>query len=230
MKKVLFIAALLCFAVFGAQAQSLRQGQKFSDGEQCFEVDAIWENEQTVFMTAPGEIYMTLKMVKGKTGEYTLAPYGDVPVVPVSGAKFGARVQHLTQPGAEFLLVYDARGNVVRVLESQGVTPESLKGEWRWVGPNIPELILVLDTDEDGDLAVKDLYTYRNKGYRDPRFAFDGETLWIRWDKGENAYLELTLKPNGEDLTGRCQMIGVWEREFDEDITLRRDYFEYDKQ
>lgn len=230
MKKALIIAALLGFTVSGMQAQPLRQGQIFSDGGQSFEVDAIWEDEQTVFMTAPGEIYMTLKLVKGKTGEYTLAPYGDVPVVPVPGAKFGARVQHLRQPDAEYLLVYDSRGNVVRVLESKGVTPESLRGEWRWVGPDIPELILVLDTDDGGDLTVKDLYTYRIKNYKNPKYTFDGETLWIRWDEGENAYLELTLKPNGEDLTGRCQMIGVWEREFDEDITLRRDYFEYDKQ
>ena len=230
MRKALFIAALLGFSVLGMQAQSLRQGQLFSDGEQTFEVDAIWENEQTVFLTAPGEIYMTLKMVKGKPGEYTLAPYGDVPVVPVAGAEFGARVQHLQQPDAEYLLVYDARGNVVRVLESRGVTPESLTGEWRWVGKNVPELILVLETDEDGDLTVNDLYTYRSENYKNPRYSFDGETLWIRWDEGENAYMELTLKPDGEDLTGRCLMVGVWKEEFDEIITLRRDYFEYDKQ
>ena len=229
MKKTLFIAALLGSAVFGAQAQSIRQGQTFSDGEQIFEVDAIWENEQTVFLTAPGEIYMTLKMVNGKAGEYTLAPYGDVPVVPISGAKFGARVQHLTQPGAEFLLVYDARGNVVRVLESKVVTPESLTGEWRWVGKNVPELILVLDADDEGGLLINDLYTYRFESYKNPKYSFDGETLHIRADVDENAYIELDLKPDGDNLTGRCTMIGLLRVDFDDEITLRRDYFEYDK-
>jgi len=110
------------------------------------------------------------------------------------------------------------------------VDPESLKGEWRWVGPNIPELILVLDTDDEGNLKVKDLYTYRDQDYKNPDYSFDGETLRIRKDVDENAYLELTLTPKGEDLTGRCVMCGIWTQEFDETITLRRDYFEYDNQ
>jgi hypothetical protein len=110
------------------------------------------------------------------------------------------------------------------------VDPEAMKGEWCWVGKNVPELILVLDTNDAGELVIDDLCTYRIDSYKNPTYSFDGDMLRIRWDEGENAYLELTLKPNGEDLTGRCQMIGVWEREFDEDITLRRDYFEYDKQ
>lgn len=109
------------------------------------------------------------------------------------------------------------------------VKPEALKGEWCWVGQDIPELILVLDTDGEGNLVVEDLYTYRADSYRDPKVRFDGETLWIRKDVDENAYLELTLKPDGKDLTGRCMMVGIWKREFDEEITLRRDYFEYDR-
>ena len=113
--------------------------------------------------------------------------------------------------------------------DGQPVQPEALKGEWCWVGQDIPELILVLDTDEEGNLVVDDLYTYRAHSYRDPKVSFDGETLWIRKDVDENAYLELTLKPEGDDLTGRCLMVGIWKREFDEEITLRRDYFEYDQ-
>ena len=147
----------------------------------------------------------------------------------LGSAVFGAQAQHLTQPGAEFLLVYDARGNVVRVLESKVVTPESLTGEWRWVGKNVPELILVLDADDEGGLLINDLYTYRFESYKNPKYSFDGETLHIRSDVDENAYIVLDLKPDGDNLTGRCTMIGLLRVDFDDEITLRRDYFEYDK-
>ena len=147
----------------------------------------------------------------------------------LGSAVFGAHAQHLTQPGAEFLLVYDARGNVVRVLESKVVTPESLTGEWCWVGKNVPELILVLDTDDEGGLLINDLYTYRFESYKNPKYSFDGETLHIRADVDENAYIELDLKPDGDNLKGRCTMIGLLRVDFDDEITLRRDYFEYDK-
>ena len=110
------------------------------------------------------------------------------------------------------------------------VDPESLKGEWRWVGKNVPELILVLDTDDEGGLVINDLYTYRIESYKNPKYNFDGETLHIRADVDENAYIELDLKPDGENLTGRCMMIGLLQVDFDDDITLRRDYFEYDEQ
>ena len=108
------------------------------------------------------------------------------------------------------------------------VDPESLKGEWRWVGKNVPELILVLDTDDEGGLVINDLYTYRIESYKNPKYNFDGETLHIRADVDENAYIELDLKPDGENLTGRCTMIGLLQVDFDDEITLRRDYFEYD--
>lgn len=110
------------------------------------------------------------------------------------------------------------------------VDPEALKGEWCWVGKNVPELILVLDTNDAGELVIDDLYTYRIDSYKNPKYSFDGETLHIRADVDENAYIELDLKPDGENLTGRCLMIGLLRVDFDDEITLRRDYFEYDEQ
>lgn len=109
------------------------------------------------------------------------------------------------------------------------VDPEALKGEWCWVGKNVPELILVLDTNDAGELVIDDLYTYRIDSYKNPTYSFDGDMLRIRWDGDENCYLELYLKPDGKDLVGRCVMIGIGEKDFDDEITLRRDYFEYNQ-
>jgi len=109
------------------------------------------------------------------------------------------------------------------------VDPEALKGEWCWVGKNVPELILVLDTNDAGELVIDDLYTYRVDSFMNPTYSFDDNTLQIRWDGDENCYLELYLKPDGDDLTGRCVMIGIRDKDFDDEITLRRDYFEYNQ-
>lgn len=229
MKNPLALTLLfLCLGAWVAPAQTINKGDRFWDGKQTFTVEAIWENEQTVFMSAPGEIYMTLKMVPGKTGEYTLAPYGDNPAVPFKGVRFGARVQQVFQQDVEFLVVYAPNGDVAHVLEHRNIPAEDLVGEWRWVGGNIPELILVLDVDSLGNLEVLDLYTYRDQNYNDPDYAYDGSMLTIRKDVDENAYLELYLEPDGEELIGRCVMSGLWKREFDQTIILRRDYFEYD--
>lgn len=118
------------------------------------------------------------------------------------------------------------------VAQAQGVTAESLVGEWRWVGKNVPELILVLEVgnkapDSHG-LKISSLYRYRIEDYQDPDCLFDGKTIHIRKDVGENAYIELDLRPQGEDLVGRCMMVGLLEKDFDDEICLRRNYFEYD--
>lgn len=113
------------------------------------------------------------------------------------------------------------------------VKAESLVGEWRWVGKDVPELILVLGAGSkaslSGGLKIEGLYRYRMEHYDSPGYEFDGETLHIRKDVGENAYIDLFLRPNGEELTGRCVMIGILKQDFDDEITLGRNYFEYDK-
>lgn len=118
------------------------------------------------------------------------------------------------------------------VNESVELVADSLVGEWRWVGKNVPELILVLEagnTDpQSNGLKVESLYRYRIEDYKDPKMTFDGENIHIRKDLGENTYLELDLKPCGNDLTGRCLMVGIMPEQVDTEITLRRDYFEYD--
>lgn len=115
--------------------------------------------------------------------------------------------------------------------DRQPVKAESLVGEWCWVGKDVPELILDLGSGNkaprSNGLAVKSLYRYRIENYKDPELEFDGEIIFIRKEVGENAYLELNLKPVGDELTGRCVMIGILEKDFDGEITLRRDYFEY---
>lgn len=112
------------------------------------------------------------------------------------------------------------------------VTAESLVGEWRWVGKDVPELILVLEADpeatQSNGLKVESLYRYRIEDYKDPDLEFDGETIRIRKVLDENTYLELILTPDGNDLTGRCVMINILPEQVDTEITLRRDYFEYD--
>ena len=126
MKKALFLSTLLLFfAAFALQAQTLQKGQVFQDEEISFEVDAIWEGEHTVFLTAPGEMYMTLTYKDEKPGEYVLTRYGDTPVLPFRGVRFGGRVQHVQEPGAESLVFYNSAGKVVRTLTCEVPAPES---------------------------------------------------------------------------------------------------------
>ena len=61
--------SLFAAGAFALQAQTLQNGQVFQDEEISFEVDAIWEGEHTVFLTAPGEMYMTLTYKDEKPGE-----------------------------------------------------------------------------------------------------------------------------------------------------------------
>lgn len=116
--------------------------------------------------------------------------------------------------------------------DRQPVKAERLAGEWRWVGKNVPELILVLEADnheqQNYGLKVKSLYRYRIEDYKDPKLEFDGENIRIFKEVDENAYVDLHLKLVGNDLVGRCMMIGIMAEEVDTELTLRRDYFEYD--
>ena len=57
-----------------------------------------------------------------------------------------------------------------------------------------------------------------------------GEWCWVGGGVPE---LILVLEagndaPDSDDLTGRCVMIGILENDFDDEITLRRNYIEYD--
>lgn len=124
MKTSVVTIILLCLcALGGVQAQAIQQHDKFWDGKTLWTVDAIWDGT-TVFMTASGERYMTLKMVSGKSGEYTLEPYGDVPVVPIDGAKFGWRVQHIQHDGMNFLAVRKPSGEAMWTLV---LTPDDVE-------------------------------------------------------------------------------------------------------
>ena len=106
------------------------------------------------------------------------------------------------------------------------VSAGSLVGEWRWVGKDVPELILVLAAGGNeplgNGLKISKLCTSRNEEYQNPGLQFDGENILIRKDVRENAYIVLNLKPQGDTLHGSCTMVGLPSKNYDGEITLRR--------
>lgn len=117
MKRICFLSALVFMLVafcgiLSVQAQTIKKGDKFWDGETLWRVDAIWDNHQ-VFMTGTGEHYLLLEQVKGKAGEYKILPYGDAGTQPIRYAELGWRVQYIRQDGMNFLVVRKPKGDAM---------------------------------------------------------------------------------------------------------------------
>lgn len=107
-----FFCLMLVLVSMNISAQTINQHDKFWDGATLWEVDAIYK-EGIVFMTGTGEIYLSLKEVAGKQGEYKLVPghRDDKPSIP--GAQFGWRVQYIRQEGVNFLVVRKPDGDAM---------------------------------------------------------------------------------------------------------------------
>ena len=98
MKKTIFLM-LSFLAVISAQAQTIRLGQKFWDGESLYTVKEIRMGKY-VYMTTSQDNELTLEKVK--EGEYKIIPSRQADDCPF-GAEFGWKVQHIRQEGENFL-------------------------------------------------------------------------------------------------------------------------------
>ena len=108
MKKFVFML-LVSLAAAYAQAQTIRVGNKFWDGESLYTVKEIRMGKIFYMTTSQGN-ELTLEKVKGD--EYKIIPNRQADDCPF-GAEFGWRVRHICQDGTNFLAIRKPNGDVM---------------------------------------------------------------------------------------------------------------------
>ena len=133
MKKIFFLLLISLTAVF-AQAQTIRVGQKFWDGESLYTVKEIRMGKYFYMTTSHGN-ELTLEMVK--KGEYKIIPSRQADDCPF-GAEFGWKVQHINQDGVNFLAIRKPNGDAMWTMELTTVNEKVCEERQQMMGQEEP--------------------------------------------------------------------------------------------
>ena len=133
MKKIIFLLLISLTALF-AQAQTIRVGQKFWDGESLYTVKEIRMGKYFYMTTSHGN-ELTLEMVK--KGEYKIIPSRQADDCPF-GAEFGWKVQHINQEGVNFLAVRKPNGDAMWTMELTTVNEKECEECQQMMGQEEP--------------------------------------------------------------------------------------------
>lgn len=133
MKKIIFFLLISLTALF-AQAQTIRVGQKFWDGESLYTVKEIRMGKYFYMTTSHGD-ELTLEMVK--KGEYKIIPSRQADVCPF-GAEFGWKVQHINQEGVNFLAIRKPNGDAMWTMELTTVNEKECEERQQMMGQEEP--------------------------------------------------------------------------------------------
>ncbi len=133
MKKIIFLLLISLTAVF-AQAQTIRVGQKFWDGESLYTVKEIRMGKYFYMTTSHGN-ELTLEMVK--KGEYKIIPSRQADDCPF-GAEFGWKVQHINQEGVNFLAIRKPNGDAMWTMELTTVNEKACEERQQMMGQEEP--------------------------------------------------------------------------------------------
>ena len=133
MKKIIFLLLISLTAVF-AQAQTIRVGQKFWDGESLYTVKEIRMGKYFYMTTSHGN-ELTLEMVK--KGEYKIIPSRQADDCPF-GAEFGWKVQHINQDGVNFLAIRKPNGDAMWTIELTTVNEKECEERQQMMGQEEP--------------------------------------------------------------------------------------------
>ena len=133
MKKIIFLLLISLTALF-AQAQTIRVGQKFWDGESLYTVKEIRMGKYFYMTTSHGN-ELTLEMVK--KGEYKIIPSRQADDCPF-GAEFGWKVQHINQEGVNFLAVRKPNGDAMWTMELTTVNEKECEERQQMMGQEEP--------------------------------------------------------------------------------------------
>ena len=133
MKKIIFLLLISLTAAF-AQAQTIRVGQKFWDGESLYTVKEIRMGKYFYMTTSHGN-ELTLEMVK--KGEYKIIPSRQADDCPF-GAEFGWKVQHINQEGVNFLAVRKPNGDAMWTMELTTVNEKECEERQQMMGQEEP--------------------------------------------------------------------------------------------
>ncbi len=110
---LLTFAAL--FQLHPVFAQTIRKGDKFTDGSRTWTVQEI-RMGTIVYMTTAQYDELTLTKVEAEEGVYTLTPSRQADDSPFAGADFGDTVMFSREDGNLILAVMDAKYNVIAAL------------------------------------------------------------------------------------------------------------------
>ena len=133
MKKIIFLLLISLTALF-AQAQTIRVGQKFWDGESLYTVKEIRMGKYFYMTTSHGN-ELTLEMVK--KGEYKIIPSRQADDCPF-GAEFGWKVQHINQEGVNFLAVRKPNGDAMWTMELTTINEKECEERQQMMGQEEP--------------------------------------------------------------------------------------------
>lgn len=133
MKKIIFFLLISLTALF-AQAQTIRVGQKFWDGESLYTVKEIRMGKYFYMTTSHGD-ELTLEMVK--KGEYKIIPSRQADDCPF-GAEFGWKVQHINQEGVNFLAIRKPNGDAMWTMELTTVNEKECEERQQMMGQEEP--------------------------------------------------------------------------------------------
>lgn len=133
MKKIIFLLLISLTALF-AQAQTIRVGQKFWDGESLYTVKEIRMGKYFYMTTSHGD-ELTLEMVK--KGEYKIIPSRQADDCPF-GAEFGWKVQHIKQEGVNFLAIRKPNGDAMWTMELTTVNEKECEERQQMMGQEEP--------------------------------------------------------------------------------------------
>lgn len=133
MKKIIFLLLISLTALF-AQAQTIRLGQKFWDGESLYTVKEIRMGKYFYMTTSHGD-ELTLEMVK--KGEYKIIPSRQADDCPF-GAEFGWKVQHINQEGVNFLAIRKPNGDAMWTMELTTVNEKECEERQQMMGQEEP--------------------------------------------------------------------------------------------
>ncbi len=133
MKKIIFLLLISLTALF-AQAQTIRVGQKFWDGERLYTVKEIRMGKYFYMTTSHGD-ELTLEMVK--KGEYKIIPSRQADDCPF-GAEFGWKVQHINQEGVNFLAIRKPNGDAMWTMELTTVNEKECEERQQMMGQEEP--------------------------------------------------------------------------------------------
>ncbi len=133
MKKIIFLLLISLTALF-AQAQTIRVGQKFWDGESLYTVKEIRMGKYFYMTTSHGN-ELTLEMVK--KGEYKIIPSRQADDCPF-GAEFGWKVQHINQEGVNFLAIRKPNGDAMWTMALTTVNEKECEERQQMMGQEEP--------------------------------------------------------------------------------------------
>jgi hypothetical protein len=123
MKKLMTIVLMACCSILSTQAQTIKKGDKFWDGNSLYTVQEV-RMGTIVYMTTSQDNELTLEKVGNKPGEYKIIPSRQADECPIRLAEWNWRVQYIRKDGMNFLAVRKPNGDAMWTMV---LTPDNEK-------------------------------------------------------------------------------------------------------